>query len=122
MDDKFTVTQEVSMNDLWEAIWGDDGGGIAYWASAIRKTDGTSISLWKQPDNTPNPQDFTLYDAEENRWHEVTLEDLAKGYQLAVEKKVTHCGNYLVSDLEDPDACTGDTIIQLAIFGEVVYG
>jgi hypothetical protein len=27
-----------------------------------------------------------------------------------------------VTDLDEADACTGDIILQYAIFGEVVYG
>ena len=112
---------EVSLNELWEAIWGSDGAGMGYWASKVRKPDGKGISLWTKPDYEPNPQDFMLWDDYEEKWHTITLDQLAKGYQLALSAGQTHCGNYPL-DLEDPDACFGDLVCQYAIFGEITYG
>lgn len=121
MDDKFEIKVSVSYNELWEAVWGSDGMGMTYWSSKIRKPDGSNIDLWND-DWTPNPQDFKVYDDYEEKWHTVTLADLAKGYEIALTQNLTHCGTSSVADLEDADACTGDVIIQLAIFGEVTYG
>ncbi len=121
-----TVTKEVTYNELWEAIWGSDGTGITYWCSKIRNANGKSIDLWlkgeREYELVPNPQDFKLYEYEEDKWHLVTLEDLANAYRKAVEGKLRHCGTCEVADLDDADACTGDVLLQLAIFGEVVYG
>lgn len=121
-----TITKEVSYDDLWEAIWGSDGTGISYWCSKIRKLDGSGIDLWLkgegEHDLVPNPQDFMLYDMEEEKWHTILLADLANAYRKAYEDKLRHCGTCDVADLDDPDACTGDILLQLAIFGEVVYG
>ena len=129
MENEFTVTNKVSYNDLWDAVWGSDGAGMTYWASEVQKPNGDAIQLYKYVSNPngskdviPNPQDFRVWDDYEERWHQVTLEDLANGYRLACETKAMHCGGCRVDDLEDPDACTGDVIIQLAIFKEVVYG
>ena len=122
----FTITKEVSYDDLWEAIWGSDGSGITYWCDKIRKPDGSDIDLWLKGDETyslkPNPQDFKLHDFEEDKWHLITLNALANAYRKAVEDKLHHCGSCEVADLEDADECTGDILLQLAIFGEVVYG
>jgi hypothetical protein len=128
MNDTFTVTitKEVSYNDLWEAIWGSDGSGITYWCSKIRKPDGSDIDLWidggEQHSLKPNPQDFKLYDAEEGQWHLVTLDNLADAYRKAFEIDAHHCGTYAVTNLEDADECAGDILLQLAVFGEIVYG
>jgi len=121
MEDKITLTTEVSLPELWEAIWGCDGAGMTYWSSKVRKPDGKGISLWTKPDYEPNPQDFMLWDDYEEKWHTITLEQLANGYLLALTKGQKHCGGYSL-DLEDPDACFGDLVCQYAIFGEVVYG
>jgi hypothetical protein len=120
------IKKEISYAELWEAIWGSDGTGITYWCSKIRTAEGKSIKLWlkgeREFDLVPNPQDFRLYEDEEEKWHLVTLEDLARGYKMAYEQNLTHCGSCLVADLEDADACSGDVLIQLAVFGEVIYG
>ena len=120
-DTTFTMntTKEISYADLWSAVWGSE---TTSWFTSVRKADGKGIDLWTKPDFEPNPQDFRLYDAEQDEWHLVTLADLARGYQLAYEQQITHCGSCLVADLDDPDACSGDYILQLAIFGELIYG
>ena len=120
-NDKITISVEISMNELWEAVWGSDGGGMTYWSSKVRKPDGKDIDLWIMPDYEPNPQDFKVYDDEQEKWHTITLEQLAKGYQLALNSGQKHCGGYAL-DMEDPDACFGDLVIQYAIFGELTYG
>lgn len=125
MSKTFTVETEVSYLDLWEAIWGSDGTGITYWCSTLRKPNGQGIDLWtRDAENNlvGNPQNFKLYEFEEEKWHTVTLEDLANGYRLAVKNHAHHCGSYPVADLEQADACTGDVILQYAIWGEVIYG
>lgn len=120
MSKTFTITREVSYDDLWSAIWGSEVSGG--WFDRVRTIDGKGISLWTQPDFEPNPQDFKVYDFEEEKWHEVTLEALAEGYRKALANKATHCGHYTFDDLDDPDACWVDIILQYAIFGELVYG
>ena len=121
-----TISKEVSYDDLWESIWGSDGSGSTYWCSKIRKPDGSDIDLWLKEDGAhslkPNPQDFKLYDCEEGQWHLVTLNALAGAYRKAVEEDLHHCGYYPVSNLEQADECVGDIILQLAVFGEIIYG
>lgn len=125
MTETFTVTKEVKYSTLWDALWGSDGSGMSYWCDMIRQADGGDIDLWlANPDGypIPNVQDFKVHDAEEDKWHTVTLEDLARAYRHAEQHNLTHCGSYAITDLEQADSCTGDTLIQLAIFNEVVYG
>lgn len=121
----FTITKEVSFVELWEAIWGSDGSGITYWVSHIRQPDGSDIDLWVKDANgrlVGNPQDFKVYDFEEEKWHTCSLAQLAKGYELAVSQNLRHCGGSITGDLDDADECSGDQIIQMAIFGELIYG
>jgi hypothetical protein len=121
----FTISKEVSFVELWEAIWGSDGSGIVYWCSKIRKPDGSDIDLWVKGEDgrlVGNPQDFKVYDFEEEKWHTCSLEQLAKGYELAVNQNLRHCGGSITGDLDDADECSGDQIIQMAIFGELIYG
>ena len=119
------TTIDVNMMDLWEAIWSSDGSGITYWASAIRDSDGKGINLWTEDAEghlVGNPQCFRIFIDDEEEWRDVTLEDLARGYAIAVKENAKHCGSYSVADLSDPDECTGDTLLQYAVFGELIYG
>lgn len=123
MDKTFTVQTTVNFQDLWNAIWSSDGGGSTYWANQVRSTknkDGVYEMPLKLYDG--EPRDFQIHDFEEGKWHTVTLDDLAEGYQIAVTQNLTHCGHHRVADLENGDACSGDLLLQLAIFKEIVYG
>lgn len=118
-----TISKTFTVGELWEAVFGSDGSGMTYWAPKIRKQNGHGIDLWIMKDGelTPNPQDFKVFDIEENKWHFVSVEDLRLGFEKALAKGQTHCGNYPL-DIEDNDACFGDMVVQYAIFGELVYG
>lgn len=115
------VVIDVNINDLWSAIWGSDGAGSNYWCSKIRTIDGKGIDLWIGEDLDPNPQDFTIYDHEQEIWYDVSLVQLANGYARALNNGSRHCGTYSLS-LEDPDSCFGDIVLQHAVFGEMIYG
>lgn len=125
MSESFTISKEVSYLELWEMIWGSDGMGMTYWCDKIRKPDGKGIDLWKKDENgnlVGNPQSFKVHDYEGEKWHTITLEDLAEAFRHADRENLTHCGNYAIVDFEGQDACNGDTLIQLAIWKEVIYG
>jgi len=124
MPETFTVSREVSYPDLWEMVFGSDGSGMTYWCDKIRQADGKGIDLYIKQDGelVPNPQDFRVHDAEEDKWHDVTLEALAEAFRHADREHLTHCGYYAITDIEQADACNGDTLVQLAIWKEVIYG
>lgn len=118
--EKITITIDVNTHDLWSAVWTSDGSGSAYWCSKIRTIDGKGIDLWTD-DLDPNPQDFTIYDHEQDEWYDISLVQLANGYAKALSTGCNHCGDYPL-DLNDPDACFGDIVLQHAVFGEMIYG
>jgi hypothetical protein len=119
-----TLTEEITVEQLWEAVWGCDGAGLTYWSDKVRKLNGHGIDLWvRNADGelVVNPQGFKVYDHIENKWHAITLENLAEGYKLAKTANQKHCFQYDL-DIDDYDACFGDMVIQYAIFGKLVYG
>lgn len=122
---EITINTQIKLDtvDLWEAIWGSDGSGIVYWCPVIRDENGEGVSLWVEDENGDlkgNPQTLKMLDVEDN-WHVVTVDQMVKGYELARQQGLTHCGSYPL-DHEDSDSCFGDVVLQLAIFGEMVYG
>lgn len=110
---------EVDVREAWEAVFGNDGQGFAYWCGALRDRDGEPLKLWLNTDGyvrdwVANPQDFTVYDFEEDTWYEVQVEQLVQAY-VDARFKYPHL-------FVEPDAWTEDAIMQLAVFGELVYG
>ena len=118
-----TVSKSFTVGELWEAVWGCDGAGMYYWCRKLRKPNYQGIDLWKRVDGkiTPNPQPVRVYDSIEEKSYVVEVDDLRRGYELAIKAGQTHCGGYPL-DTEDYDACFGDFIVQYAIFGKLIYG
>ena len=63
--------------------------------------------------------DSELNEGEEPTKHYLTLKDVRKGLRL-MKKEYPHHYADLVE--EDDDAITGDVWLQLAVFGELIYG
>ena len=60
-----------------------------------------------------------LYEGDEPTKHYLTLKDVRKGLRL-MKKECPH--HYADLMEENDDAITGDVWLQLAVFGEVIYG
>ena len=66
-----------------------------------------------------------LYDAEEDKVYTLTKDKLLNGIKLAIERDYYpvyqwHYGNEL--DTCEIDAEVADTIVQLALFSDIIYG
>lgn len=61
---------------------------------------------------------LTIYDREEDKDHELTLEGLLEGFKLYAES-VYRKGSI---GLDDMDAVVADQILQMAVFKEIIYG
>jgi hypothetical protein len=48
------------------------------------------------------------------------IEDLLKAYQFATDKGYGHCGSEY--DWQDQDNCTSSGILQIAVYGDIIYG
>jgi hypothetical protein len=124
--DEMTITKTVTftVGELWEAVFGSDGAGMVHWSTEIRNENGEDIDLWiddASGESVTNPQNFRVYEDEEEKWHNVSLEQLRIGFEKAMIENATHCGGHTL-DLEDNDACFGDIVVQYAVFGELIYG
>ena len=52
----------------------------------------------------------------------LTAKQITDAFVSGVELGLTHCGGYRVEDLENADACTSDLVLQMAVYGEIVWG
>lgn len=109
---QFTITSEDIDDIMCDAL----ESGIGYWCGRA-KVNGEYLGEYAS-DQISRGGSLTLYDIEDD--DEKYVLDLVKflnGYRLAIEQ------GYFSGDLDDDyDAGTADVIVQLAIFGEVVYG
>lgn len=97
-------------------------GGINYWcrqAKVVGKYLGEYAS-----DQISRGGTLILYDAESSDKWELTLGKFLNGMKLAVEQGVGLSFNPADGSIDtgDIDADAADAIVQLALFGEVVFG
>lgn len=103
----------VTKQALWDAVV-NSGAEIGSCEVMFHETDFENFRIV-----------LTALDGEsdrERKQYTLTLDDVVKAFGKAVDTKATHCGGCRIDDLDDPDACTGDWLIQQAIYGEEVYG
>lgn len=60
-------------------------------------------------------QMLTVYDREDDKDHELTLEKLLNGWKKYAE-------DHNADDFDEYDGISADCIMQYAIFGDVIYG
>ena len=60
-----------------------------------------------------------LYENEEPEKHHITINDVKKGLELMRDQYPRHYADLVE---ENDDAITGDVFLQLAVFGELIYG
>ena len=114
---------KVTQEDIDDIMCSALEGGITYWCRKA-KVVGEYLGEYAS-EQISRGGTLKLYDAEEDEVYELTLEKLLEGIKLAVD------GNYY----DDYDWCDGktidtcqvdaevaDCIVQLALFGEIVFG
>jgi hypothetical protein len=108
--DAAAPARAVRAQDAWDAVV-DDIPAYSWWVS-VQEDDGYPLLLHVVAENPSAAGNITK---------NVTALDLLAAYESLVERgEHTHCGGCDL--LDDPDACTADTLLQVAVFGEVVYG
>ncbi len=112
-DKKVLVPVYIDKDELWSEVFGSAYEQAGDWwldehyVSGDWETHGEVRIGYLDEDE--NPQSITL-----------TIKDIARGYGIAVEQGYHHCGSYV--DFRNMDACSGDIILQCAIFGQLIYG
>lgn len=109
-----TYQVEVDINDVWQMVV---GGSSGYWADNFKTLDGGVVEWYVGTEFAPNPQSFKVL--AEDVWHIVTERSIAEAYVKLKLDSWTHCRG---CSIDDGDACVGDAILQVATFGELVYG
>jgi hypothetical protein len=106
----------VEAKDFWSNVLGSGWEDAEHW----RKWKYSEGSDWQTPGlitlwcEDPEDYDKTLK-------KELNIDDLVRGYVLAIEDGFHHCGGYKM-DWEDLDLCSSDGILQFAFFGKLIYG
>lgn len=98
-------------------------GGINYWCSEAEVIEEKSVADWGH-EQIARGGVLMLHDAEEDMAYELTLEKFLNGFKLWVTQGMDFYGAVSGHEVDccEIDASCADNIIQLALFGEVIYG
>jgi|SRR5882672_2893936 len=123
------VTTHVSKERMSDLLCNALEGGSNYWYRIEKFVEPPSLTFRSDPKTIFTHLDYPMNDGgaleissleEPEREHVMlTLDKLRKGLTLMAEKYPHHWTDFLK---ENDDATTGDVFLQLAVFGELVYG
>lgn len=122
-DKKFPVHAEIvvnlTMKDIDDIMCTALEGGINYWCCKAEVV-GEYLGEYASEQISRNGM-LILHDAEEDKTYQFTLEHFVQGFRLYLER-----GNISIKDNAidtcDLDANDADSIVQLGIFEEIIYG
>lgn len=83
------------------------------WAKALMHGKGVVVYDWYELDDAETDEERA------SARHEITLVDVRRGLELMRDKYPRHYADLVE---ENDDAITGDVFLQLAVFGELIYG
>lgn len=98
-------------------------GGVNYWCREAEVIEEKRVADWGH-EQIARGGVLMLHDAEEDEIYELNLEKFLTGFKLWVAQGMDTYGAVSGRDVDCGmiDAGDADSIIQLALFGEVVYG
>ena len=123
-----TITVNVTESDVLDILCSALCGGIGYWAVL----DNTSEDFENAPHDETieetcarlllSGKSIRFEDVEDEHTYELTLDKFVNGIEKAVnDEGFNIVDGYGELDCCNIDACIADSIIQYAIFGEVIY-
>lgn len=112
----------VTSQDIDDIMCAALEGGITSWCGAAKPV-GKRLGKYAH-EQISRGGALMLYDAESSDKWELTLDKFLRGLTCAIEDgaPVSIDTENCTIDVSSVDACAADAIIQLALFGEVVFG
>jgi hypothetical protein len=111
--DTVTITRTIDAKEFWSSVMGSTEFINEWWLKVKYHGDAT----WEVPGTVTITADNGEGEAIAKS---LTIEDLVKAYEAAIAKPYYHCGGTI--DIDNMDECASDIVLQLAMFGDVVYG
>lgn len=109
-----TIKREIDEAEFWSSIMGSSEFPHEWWLKIKYHGEADwdvpgSVTVTGLDGETDKPVSKTL-----------TIEDLVQAYEAVLTKQYHHCGTKV--DIDNMDDCSSDMVLQMAVFGDVVYG
>ena len=110
----------VSPQDVDDIMCSALEGGISYWCSEA-EVNGNYLGTYAH-EQISRGGTLRLHDAEEDEQYELTMEKFLNGLNLFLENRPDLVSDHGCIDAGDFDGVCADSIVQLALFGELIFG
>ncbi len=117
-DERYMITaaMPVDASTLWDSVTGCGAESLP-WYRAIR----TPWDDWETPGNLIVTA-FDPDDEDRSITRTLTLADIAAAWETVIAGRHYHCGTRIgFTSIEDGDQCTADTVLQVALYGRVLF-
>ena len=111
--------RRVSLQDVDDIMCSAIEGGISYWCSEAEVV-GKYLGAYAH-EQISRGGTLLLHDAEENKKYVLTMEKFLSGLKLFLANRPDLVNEHGRLDTGDIDAVCADCIVQLALFGELVF-
>lgn len=113
----------VTQEDVDDIMVGALEGGITYWCCKAEVVEDEYYGEYAS-DQISRGGSLRLYDSEDDEEYILTLDKFLKGIKLAIKDGYGNdwLGDDARLDLMNIDGEAADVIVQMALFGEVVFG
>lgn len=133
MEHTFKIEKElkITTENIVDCVLSCEAGGFDYWGELCSdekdyEAARQRLAEREKADMKPCYEDvlaeilesggkLTVYDREDDKDHELTLEKLLNGWKKYAE-------DHNADDFDEYDGISADCIMQYAIFGDVIYG
>jgi hypothetical protein len=107
---------KVTEQTIWEATLGAgfEYGGQHWKAYHFESGDYDTLGVLSVTAEDSDDESLTVT-------KKITAADLVAAYEKAVASDYHHCGTHYVL-IDEADSCWADGILQIAIYGDIIYG
>jgi len=114
-DTKILVSKAMDKDDLWSSVFGSGWEYMDWWRN-VKYLEGDWDKSGQVVVTFLDPNDVTESKTATKR---LNIVDIANAYSKLMAMGYTHCGG---ESIDEADACTSDALLQIAVFGEFIYG
>jgi len=111
------VAKKVDAEEFWSSTFGSGWEDCSWWIDWNYSEGADWNKIGQISLKVLDPDD---YNEVKTITKTIGLEDIVKAYEWAQGQNFFHCGSRW--NWEDQDVCVSDGILQIAMFGDVVFG
>lgn len=84
---------------------------VSFWIHSMNSYEDGNIEMVVADEKTDELRNVAL-----------TPKQITDAFVSGVQLGLCHCSGYALEDLDNHDACSADLILQMAVYGEIVWG